>query len=430
MQIERLLQRRHQLLGPAAPLFYDPPLHIVKGEGVWLTDADGKRYLDAYNNVPAVGHCHPRIVDALHRQARTLNVHTRYLHETILDYGEQLTGALDDSLSMIFFTCSGTEANELALRIARHDAAGQGIICTNATYHGNSAAVYALATLFNRGQPLGPNVKSVAFPDRYRPVQGLRDQPLVDACVAQVERAIAEFEAEGSGFAGLLVCPIFANEGLPEVPAPYLERVAALVRRAGGVLIFDEVQSAFGRTGTLWGHEISGVVPDILVLGKPMGNGHPLAAAICRPELGNAFRADSMYFNTFGGNPVSCAVGRAVLEVIEDEGLIDNARRVGAYLRDGLDTLAGRYDLIGDVRNQGLFFAVELVADSARETAAEAAGRLVDAMKREGVLISRIGMHNNILKIRPPLCFSRAHADTVVNALDRVLGERRGGARV
>lgn len=422
MHIERLLERRHKLLGPAAPLFYDPPLHIVKGEGVWLTDADGKRYLDAYNNVPVVGHCHPRIVDALHRQAQTLNVHTRYLHETILDYGERLTAALDDSLSMVFFTCSGTEANELALRIARRGAARQGIICTNATYHGNSAAVYALATLFNRGQPLGPNVKSVPFP------QSSPGPGLVDACVACVERAIAEFEAEGSGFAGLLACPIFANEGLPEAPEHYLKRVAAVVRRAGGVLIFDEVQSAFGRTGALWGHEISGVVPDILVLGKPMGNGHPLAAAICRPELGNAFRADAMYFNTFGGNPVSCAVGRAVLEVIEDEGLIDNARRVGAYLRAGLDTLAERCDLIGDIRNQGLFFAVELVADSARESAADAAGKLVEAMKREGVLISRIGMDNNILKIRPPLCFSRAHADTVLSVLDRVLGERRGGA--
>ncbi|MEM7278058.1 MAG: aspartate aminotransferase family protein [Pseudomonadota bacterium] len=419
-----LLQRRKLLLGEKAPLFYDEPLHIVKGEGVWLHDASGKRYLDVYNNVPNVGHCHPKVVKALNYQAVTLNVHTRYLHETILDYGERLTQLLDPSLSMVFFTCSGTEANELALRMARGYTSAAGIICTNATYHGNSAAVYALATLFNDGEPLGPDVKSVSFPDFYRRHQDLRGDALIDAYLVQVERAIAEFENDGTGFAGMLVCPIFANEGLPDVPKGYLQRLARIVRDAGGLLMFDEVQSAFGRTGNFWGHEIAGVAPDILILGKPMGNGHPLAGTICRPELGNAFRDNSMYFNTFGGNPVSCAVGLAVLDVIKEEGLIENARVVSQYVRDGLDELAHRFELIGDVRHQGLFFAVDLVLN--RETkapAGELAGRLVNTMKEDGVLISRIGMGDNILKMRPPICFSQENADLLLATLESALAK-------
>ncbi|MGI9285091.1 MAG: aspartate aminotransferase family protein, partial [Pseudomonadales bacterium] len=361
MREDELLQRRYRLLGEKAPLFYDEPVHIVKGEGVWLYDAAGKRYLDVYNNVPNVGHCHPRVVEALSKQAGILNIHTRYLHETIVEYGEKLTAKFDDSLSMLFLTCTGSEANEVALRIARHHSGGKGIICTNATYHGNTTAVDALATLFNDGKPNGPNVRAVNFPDAYRPLDGLAGEALADAYANQIKEAINTFKAEGVGFAGLLFCPIFANEGLPNVPAGYLHKVAHYVRGAGGVLIFDEVQSAFGRTGKMWGHEHAGVIPDIITLGKPMGNGHPLAGAICRPELGNAFRDEVMYFNTFGGNPVSCAVGLAVLEVIEQENLVENANEVGTYLTQGLAQLADRYELIGDVRGQGLFFGVELV---------------------------------------------------------------------
>ncbi|MFK7957124.1 MAG: aspartate aminotransferase family protein [Lysobacterales bacterium] len=419
---QNLISRRDALLGPKAPLFYDQPLHMVKGEGVWLVDADGRRYLDVYNNVPNVGHCHPKVVEAICRQAQALNVHTRYLHETILNYGEKLTGRLDPTLSMVFLTCSGTEANELALRMARDYTQAAGIICTNATYHGNSEAVYALATQFNDGKPLGPNVKSVSFPDSYRRHGNLHGQALVDAYVQQVEQAIAEFQQEGVGFAGLLVCPIFANEGLPDVPDGYLQRVSDVVRTAGGVVIFDEVQSAFGRTGHFWGHEISAVSPDILVLGKPMGNGHPLAGAICRPELGNGFRDHSMYFNTFGGNPVSCAAGLAVLEVIDEESLVDNARNVGGYVRAGLDRLADQFELIGEVRNQGLFFAVDLVEDrETKKPAAEPAQWIVNEMKRQGVLISRIGLGDNILKMRPPLCFSHDNADQLLSTLETAL---------
>jgi len=414
-----LLERRNRLIGEKAPLFYDEPLHLVKGESVWLYGADGKRYLDVYNNVPNVGHCHPHVVEAICRQAASLNVHTRYLHDTLVEYGERLTAKFDPSLSMLFLTCTGSEANEVALRMARLHTGKQGIICSNATYHGNTTAVDALATMFNGGMPNGPGVRAVDFPDTYRVPTGVLPDDLSAYYVNQVRTAIAAFEQEGVGFAGMLICPIFANEGLPHVPAHYLEQVARLVRDAGGVLIFDEVQAGFGRTGCWWGHEYAGVVPDIVTLGKPMGNGHPIAGAICRPELGEAFRNKVMYFNTFAGNPVACAAGLAVLEVIENEKLVDNARDIGAHLKRGLQALAERYALIGDVRGCGLFFGVELVTDLESKTPAAAEARaLVNEVKRNGVLISKIGMHDNILKLRPPLCFDRDHADLLLNVLD------------
>ena len=421
---ETLLERRYRLLGKNAPLFYDEPVHIVRGENVWLYDVDGKKYLDVYNNVPNVGHCHPHVVEALSKQAATLNVHTRYLHETILEYGEKLTGTFDDSLSMLFLTCTGSEANEIALRMARSHTGGQGIICTNATYHGNTTAVDALATLFNEGKPNGPNVKAVDFPCAYRPVDGLVGEALSEAYVAQVKQAIEEFTEEGVGFAGMLICPIFANEGLPDVPGDYMQKIAKLVRDAGGLLMFDEVQSSFGRTGRMWGHQYAGVVPDVVTLGKPMGNGHPLAGAVCRADLGNEFRERVMYFNTFGGNPVSCAVGLAVLEVIEREQLVQNAHSVGTYLKAELQSLADKYELIGDVRGCGLFFGVELVTDrQSKAPAAEMAGKIVNRMKERGVLISKIGVYDNILKMRPPVCFGRQHADLLLENLNASFAE-------
>lgn len=432
MSTEQLLERRYRLMGKKAPLFYEQPLHIVKGEGVWLYDADGKRYLDVYNNVPNVGHCHPHVVEALTKQAKVLNIHTRYLHEKILEYGDRLTAKLDESLSMMFLTCTGSEANEVALRMARNHAKkqesnngrGEGIICSNATYHGNTTAVDALATMFNAGKPNGPNVRAVDFPDAYHPLNGLSGEALANAYADQVKDAIEAFRADGTGFAGMLICPIFANEGLPDIPPGYLEKVARYVRDAGGVLIFDEVQSAFGRTGEMWGHEQSGVVPDILVLGKPMGNGHPIGAAICRPDLGNEFRDSAMYFNTFGGNPVSCAVGMAVLDVIEQENLVENSQYVGSYLKTGLSQLANKYDFIGDVRGVGLFFGLEMVRDrKTKVPAIEETNRLINIMKEQGVLISKIGMHDNILKMRPPICFSKDNADMLLTNLDQAFSK-------
>ena len=423
MNNQQLLERRNALIGEKAPLFYDEPLQIVKGAGVWLYDANGKRYLDVYNNVPNVGHCHPHVVQALCKQAHEINIHTRYLHENIVHYGEKLLGKFDDCLDMLFLTCTGTESNELALRMARENTGRQGIICSNASYHGNSAAVYALGTLLNQGEPLGANVKSVDFPDTYRPLNDLEGEALADAYADKVKQAIEAFNEDGTGFAGMIICPIFANEGLPNLPFGYMKKIAKYIRDAGGLLIFDEVQSAFGRSGKWWGYQHSNVVPDILVLGKPMGNGHPIGAVICRSELGNTFRDHSMYFNTFGGNPVSCAVGMAVLEVIEQEGLVENAANVGTYLKQKLWALSEKYELIGDVRGSGLFFGVELVTDRVtKKPAVEAAGKLINQMKEQGVLISRIGTYGNILKMRPPICFSHGHADILIDHLDQALG--------
>ena len=424
MSTQQLLERRNRLLGKGAPLFYDEPLHIVKGEGVWLYDADGKRYLDVYNNVPNVGHCHPHVVKAIADQAAQLNIHTRYLHEAILDYGEKLTSLFDESLSMLFLACTGSEANEVALRMARNHTGAKGIICTNATYHGNTTAVDALATLFNDGKPKGPYVSAVDHPCTYRPLNGLTGEQLVDAYVTQIQNAIDGFNASGDGFAGILICPIFANEGLSDVPAGYFERVAKCVRDAGGVVIFDEVQSAFGRTGNMWGYQSTGVVPDIVTLGKPMGNGHPISAAICSAELCNEFRNQEMYFNTFGGNPVSCAAGMAVLQVIESENLVENAREVGNYLRLQLAGLQDKFELIGDIRNSGLFFGVDLVTDKiSKSPATDAAHTIINRMKERGVLISRIGVHDNILKIRPPISFSRDNVDLLIENLAAVMAE-------
>jgi 4-aminobutyrate aminotransferase-like enzyme len=418
-----LLARRAKLLGAKAPLFYDQPLHIVRGEGVWLYDVDGRRYLDAYNNVPLVGHCHPEVVEALARQAGTLNIHTRYLHETILDYGERLVAKLDESLSMILFVCTGSEANDQALRIARCHTGKQGIVCSNLTYHGNTTAVDAVSPLFyGANAPSHPDVRTIPFPDSYRPPAGLSGSALSDYYIAALERAIADLEASGVGFAGLLLCTIFANEGLPDVPPGFMQRAVEVVHKAGGLFIGDEVQAGFGRTGKMWGYEAMGVVPDIVTLGKPMGNGHPLAAVVARADLIEEFRERVFFFNTFAGNPVSCAVGAKVLDILERDKLMDNAREVGAHLRGGLRRLAERHDIIGDIRGQGLWVGVELVEDrKTKQPAAAQAHRAINLMKDRGVLMGRIGEFDNVLKMRPPLPIKTEHADLLLAALDDVL---------
>ena len=419
----QLLERRYRLLGKGAPLFYEEPVHIVRGEGVWLYDAAGKKYLDVYNNVPTVGHCHPHVVEALYRQSRTLNVHNRYLHELVVEYAERLTVLHDDPLSMAFIVCTGSEANEIALRMARQTTGKLGIICTNCAYHGNSTAVDELATLFHGGASPSPNVKAVPFPESYRTLDGLSGETLAGAYADKVKQAVDEFEEEGIGVAGMLICPIFSGEGLPDVPPGYMEQAVGHVRAAGGLYIADEVQAGFARTGKkMWGYQSGGVTPDISTMGKPMGNGHPVAGVVARDDLVNGFREQVMYFNTFGGNPVQCAVGMAVLDVIEQENLQENALVVGEYIKDGLRGLQSDYELIGDIRGHGLFIGVELVTDREAKTAAQAqANTIANAMKDKGVLIGKIGMHDNVLKIRPPLPFSKDNADLLLSVLDDVL---------
>lgn len=418
-----LLQRRKQLIGKHSPLFYDEPLQLVRGEGVWVFDQNNKRYLDVYNNVPHVGHCHPHVVKALTDQASTLNTHTRYLHENIVKYAERLTATFDSSLDMAMFTCTGSEANELALRIARYSTGGTGIIVSDFAYHGNTEAVAELGTAFMAESKSTSRVRSIPIPDSYRGIEGVPADQLADAYADEVRKTIAAFEADGIKVAGILICPDFANEGLLNVPEGFLAKAVALVREAGGLFIADEVQAGFGRSGEhMWAHQVYDVVPDIVTMGKPMGNGHPLAGLVSRSDLINPFAESSMYFNTFGGNPVSCAVGMALLDVLEQEQLLENAKTTGRYVTERLMALQKKYPLIGEVRSLGMFFGVELVSDQHNKTPVpDTARKIINLMKQKGVLISTIGKYNSILKLRPPMPFKPKHADILISALDETL---------
>lgn len=427
MSITSLLERRERLLGPGNPLFYDEPLHLVRGEGVWLYDADGRRYLDCYNNVPCVGHCHPHVVEAICRQSGQLNTHTRYLHENILDYAERLLGKFDASLNRLMLACTGSEANDLALRLARFNTGGEGFICTNATYHGNTTAVVQLNSIFKPFEGRSRNIRLVPWPDSYRALHGLAGDALAEAYAGTVREAIESFSKGGIKFAGMLVCPIFANEGLPNIPAAYMEKAIGYVHEAGGLFIADEVQAGFGRTGRWWGHMCSGVLPDIVTLGKPMGNGYPISGVVARGELIERFRRSEMYFNTFAGNPVSCAAGLAVLDVIEQENLVENAATVGEYVLQGFRNLQSKHEIIGDVRGSGLFFGIDLVTNRAARTPAVAeTKRVVNRMRERGILMGNVGEHGNVLKLRPPLPFSAENADLLMSTLDDVLGSLHG----
>ncbi|GAB2786932.1 aspartate aminotransferase family protein [Halomonas shantousis] len=422
-QAQDLLSRRYRVMGHHSPLFYDKPLQLVRGEGVWLWDTEGKRYLDVYNNVPHVGHCNPRVVEAMSRQAATLNIHTRYLHNNIVDYLERLTNTFDEGLQMAMLTCTGSEANELALRMARFCTGAQGIIVSDFAYHGNTEAVAEMGTGFMPEARTTKRVKSFPIPDSYRPLDGLAGDALAQAYADRVQQAIDEFHAEGIKVAGILVCPDFANEGLLNVPPGFLEKAVAKVRRAGGVFIADEVQAGFGRSGRhFWAHQWYDVTPDIVTMGKPMGNGYPLAGVVARPDMIEAFSKEAMYFNTFGGTPVACAVGMAVLDALEEDHLMRNAVTTGAYVVEGLRRLQQKHELIGDVRDLGMFFGVELVKNRTAKTPAKAeARRIINLMREKGVLISAIGVHDTILKLRPPMPFQTEHADILLHTLDDVL---------
>lgn len=418
-----LMARRERLLGRNMSLFYQEPVHLVRGEGVWLFDADGRRYLDCYNNVPHVGHCHPRVVEAIARQAATLNTHTRYLHEGILDYVERLTATFEPALNAAILTCTGSEANDVALRMAQALTGRTGVIATDFTYHGNTAAVSQLSTRMPPVGGFGGHVRHVPAPDSYRPLGGVPGAAFADAFAAAVEEAIAALAASPHGFSALIIDPFFANEGFPDLPAGFLDKALAAVRRAGGVVIADEVQPGFGRTGShFWGHQRAGIRPDIVTLGKPMGNGHPIGGVIANIDTVNAFRKAFRYFNTFGGNPVSCAAAMAVLDVIEDEGLVGNARAVGEHARAGFTRLADKHDIIGDIRGSGLFMGIELVLERVGKTPApDLTTRVINEMRARGVLMGKLGIHQSTTKIRPPMPFSKENADLMLSALDDVL---------
>jgi 4-aminobutyrate aminotransferase-like enzyme/Ser/Thr protein kinase RdoA (MazF antagonist) len=420
---DRLRERRTRTLGPSYRLFYDRPVHLVRGEGTWVYDADGRRYLDCYNNVASVGHCHPHVVAALARQAATLNTHTRYLHDNVVRYAERLTATFPADLRVCYFVCTGTEANDLAIRIARVVSGHEGVIVSDDSYHGNSNVVGAASTCMYPPSEQPAWIATVPAPDGYRGEFRYGTPDLGTKYAKHIDAAIARLRERGQGAAAWLCDIIFDSNGTILPPEGYLEYTARGVRAAGGLFIADEVQSGFYRTGDeMWAFRYSDVVPDIVALGKPIGDGHPIGAVITTPAIAAKFAAKFSYFNTFGGNPVSAAVGMAVLDVLEREGVQENVIASGQVLSPGLAELARKYSLVADVRGRGLFWGLEIVRDRAtRAPAVEEADRIMNLMREDGILLARTGAFNNVLKIRPPLVFTPDNARMLLEGLDRAL---------
>lgn len=404
MNLSELLNRRDKSLGAGAELFYSDPIELVRGDGAHVFDRAGRRYVDLYNNVPAVGHGNARVADAISLQQRTLNTHSRYLHEGVIAYAERLAALHDPAIESFVFSCSGTEANDVAIQMARIATGKRGIVCTNAAYHGNSDLVARLTNV-GRSQPEGEDVHSFPFPDLYRPVvPGLSEEALANEYLARIGEAIARFESSGVGFAGVLVCSIFANEGLPDLPAGFMARAAKLVREAGGLVIADEVQAGFGRTGHWWGYQATGFTPDIVVMGKPMGNGVPISGTGASHAIVDGFRARMDHFNTTASTPLQAAAGMAVLDELEQNRLVDRARQIGQVLKEGVTRIAAGTAHLGDVRARGLFVVVDVVTDKETRTPDPAlAAAVSERLKDLGFLTATAGAYKNLVKIRPPL---------------------------
>jgi len=416
---KNLVERRANVLGPAYRLFYSNPVEIKRAEGVHLYDASGNDYLDAYNNVVSVGHSHPRVVAAITEQLNTLCTHTRYLQEGILDYAEDLLSTFEDEIGHAMFTCTGSEANDLALRMAKHHTGKKGIIVTSEAYHGNSELSAGFSPSMGENSPLGTWVRRVPAPDSYRH----NSNDLGQWMAGHVADQISDLQRRGEGIAAFIADSLFSSDGIFADPQTVLGPIAEVVRKAGGVVIADEVQSGFGRSGsTLWGYQRHGIVPDIVTMGKPMGNGYPVAGLAVRPDIVATFGNDMRYFNTFGGNSVAMAAAHATLNVIRDEELMQNAATVGRLIQDGLRDIASRHEGIGDVRGSGLYIGVEMVRDrTTKQPDSETALALVNGLRERRVLISATGFNANVLKIRPPLVFGAQHADRLLSELETLL---------
>ena len=412
-----LIERRRALLGPGYRLFYERPLEIVRGEGVHLYDRDGIEYLDAYNNVPCVGHCNPTVVEATVSQVRTLNTNTRYLAEPILDYAERLLATHHDGLEHAMFTCTGSEATDLALRIAHHATSATGVVVTSNAYHGVTAAAAEVSPSLGRNVALGPHVRTVTPPQ-----PGEEPGHAGPAFAARVADAIDDLARHNMRTAAVLMDTIFSSDGVIPDPAGFLGPVVEVARAAKALFIADEVQPGFGRTGdAMWGYQRHGVEPDLATMGKPMGNGMPIAGVAGRAELLERFGSDIRYFNTFGANSVTVAAAAAVLEVIERDGLLANARDVGGYLRARLGEIAERYPAMREVRGAGLFLAADFVDPDTGDRDAVLTGQIVNGLRERRVLISATGPAAASLKVRPPLPFGRSDADRLTAALADVL---------
>lgn len=422
-----ILDSRSKNLGKSLSISYSKPLHMVRGYKQFLFDITGRRYLDTVNNVPHVGHQHPRVVRASKAQTSLLNTNTRYLHENIVRFAEELLETFPLELEVVHFVNSGSEANELALRMAKTYSGQQDMVAVEVGYHGNTGACIDISSykFDGKGGSGAPeHTQIVPIPDTYRGLY--RNDPEAGSKYAQhVQKAIKTIEEKGRGVAGFICEGIISCGGQIVLPQNYLKEAYEMVREAGGVCISDEVQEGFGRVGEhFWAFELQGVVPDIVTMGKPIGNGHPLAAVVTTRSVADAFANGMEYFNTFGGNPVSCAIGREVLAVIKDEKLQENAREVGNYLKSGLRKLMKKFQIIGDVRGHGLFLGFELVKDrTSLKPASEEASYLANRMKQRSILMSTDGPYYNVLKIKPPMCFSKKDADFLLENLELVLAE-------
>ena len=428
MTNDEIRTARERLIGRNISAAYRRPLQIVRGSMQYLFDETGRRYIDGYNNVPHVGHCHPRVAQAAADQMRVLNTNTRYLHDNLVRYAERLTATLPDPLRVCYFVNSGSEANELALRLARAHTGRRDLIVLDVAYHGNTTTLVAISPYkFNGpgGEGAQPWVHTVPIPDVYRGPYKKDDARAGEKYAGFARVKIDELRATGAGLAGYIAESAPSVGGQIIFPPGYLTAVYQAVREAGGVCIADEVQTAFGRLGThFYAFESQRVVPDIVVLGKPIGNGYPIGAVITTPAIAASFDNGMEFFSTFGGSTVSCAVGLAVLDVVEREQLQLHAQQVGGHLLDALRALADRHALVGDVRGAGLFLGVELVRSrETLEPAAAEAACVVNRMREEGILLGTDGPYTNVLKIRPPMPFAEADADALVHTLNRVLGE-------
>ncbi|HEV7958504.1 MAG TPA: aspartate aminotransferase family protein [Acidimicrobiales bacterium] len=417
-ELRSLVTRRASVLGPAYRLFYEHPVQFVRGSGVHLYDAEGNEYLDAYNNVPSVGHCHPRVVDAVSRQVATLNTHTRYASAELLDYADRLLSTLPSHIDNVMFTCTGSEAVDLALRVARYYTGATGAVVTNNAYHGTTTASAEISPSLGSGVALGHDVWTIDLPLEAMARSGDVGGELASA----VRHAIADMTRHGVKFAAFVADSILSSDGLFPDPKGLLRPVVDAVHQSGGLYIADEVQPGFARTGdSMWGFTRHGLEPDLVVMGKPMGNGMPIAAVAARSLLLEEFGAVSRYFNTFGGNSVCIAAANAVLDVIDEEHLMENSRVVGAHLRHILTELTADRDDVVAVRGAGLYVAANVVSRADGSPDADRTLQVVNGMRERRVLISATGRAGNVLKIRPPLPFSRANVDQFGEAFADVL---------
>ena len=421
----QLLELRKKYLSPSLSLSYDKPLHIVRAKGQFLYDSKGDRYLDAVNNIQHVGHCHPKVVSAASEQYGILNTNTRYLDETVINYAKDLTNYLPNGLTTCFFTNSGSESNDLALRLARTATDSKETIVLDGAYHGHVSSLIDISPYkHNSKGGSGPPsyVHTVPMPDSYR--GKYRGEEALTGYIDELKNILYLIKKNGKNISAFVVESIMGCGGQLILPDGFLERAFELVRDEGGVCIADEVQIGFGRVGSkFWGFETANVQPDIVTMGKSMGNGHPLSVVVTKKQIADKFNNGMEYFNSFGGNPVSCAVGKAVLNVIEDEKLQQNAHKVGEYLLEKLKQLQGEFPLIGQVRGMGLFIGIELIKEKSKLIPAHAeAEKVVNEMMRKRILLSTDGPDHNVIKIKPPMVFSTENADELVLNLSEVLG--------